>query len=144
MNTITIREMRPEETPLLVKWLYAHRDVNHVDLEPFRRNQVRVYVAEDETGILCFIPVQAVYMYDALAPRPDLGAPRTAKVCAAITEHLKGLAAVENVSNILVRPNDAKFSHFLQGLGYEETTRETLQMNFNKVTKSTETEQCPS
>ena len=143
MNDITIREMNPSETPTLVRWLYEHRDTNLVDLEPFRRNQVRVYVAEDSTGILCFIPIQMYYSFDALAPRPDLAAFRMSKVCEKMTEHLKAQAQKENISTVILQPSDAKFSKFLQDeLGYDLVTRETLQMKFDDIKKVQGLPQC--
>lgn len=141
MNEIQIREMDKSEVPLLIKWLCAHRDVNLVDLEPFRRNQVRIYVAEDETGVLCFIPIQMYYSFDALAPRPDLAGFRLARVCEKMTEHLKTQAKEENISTAILQPSDATFSEFLQTLGYEPVIRETLQMKFNEK-KLTETAKC--
>lgn len=132
MNEITVREMAKEEAPLLVKYLYEHRKTNQVDLSPFRANQVRVYVAEDNTGILAFFPIQYIYMYGALAPQPGLEPFRLARACAAITEHLKKQAVRENISTVVLLPSDARFSAFLQNeLGYEPVSRETLQMKFN-------------
>jgi hypothetical protein len=131
MNEITIREMKPEEAPLLVKWLYEHRQVNLVDFEPFRKNQVQIYVAEDKTGILCFIPIMHVYKFDALAPQPELAPFRLAKVCEEMIGFMKEKAAKENVPSIWVQPSDAHFSEFLQERGYDRVERETLCMNFN-------------
>ena len=140
MNEILVREMTKDETPLLVRWLYEHRTTNKVDLTPFRQNQVRVYVTEDKTGILCFFPIQMYYSFDAAAPRPDLEPFRMARACQAITEHLKKLAVKENIGTVILQPSDARFSEFLQSeLGYKLVTRETLQMKFEFSNTSTET-----
>lgn len=134
MNEIKIREMKPDETPLLVKWLYEHRKVNFVDLEPYRRNQVQVYVAEDETGILAFIPIVYVYKFDALGPRPGLAAFRLARIFEEMNKFMKDKAAKDNIGLALVQPSDAAFSEFLQSdlIGYEHLECETLFLNFNK------------
>lgn len=143
MNTIHIREMKSSETPLFVEWLYAHRDVNHFNPEPFRKNQVRIYVAEDESGILCFIPLQFVYMYDALAPRPNLAAFRLAKVFQKMSEHLMQVAAQENIRQVFVQPSDAKFSEFLkEEIGYETVNQETLRLVFDDFKEKTESVIC--
>ena len=137
MNKVTIREMLSSETPQLVQWLYAHKDVNQVNFETFRKNQVRVYVAEDETGILAFIPIQFVYRYDALAPLPGISSLRLAKACEAMTEFIKNKASEENIGEIWVQPSDIQFSKFLQHLGYAPITQETLCMHFNMKSEST-------
>lgn len=131
MNNIAIREMTKEETPLLIKWLYERRKVNLVNLEPFRKNQVRIYVASDETGILAFIPIQFVYRYDALATRPGLPSISVSKVCQEMTKFIKEKAEEENIGEIWVQPSDETFSEFLQNLGYGRVERETLCMNFD-------------
>lgn len=144
MNEIMVREMAEAETPLLVKWLYEHRKTNLVDLTPFRKQQVRVYVATDKTGILCFFPIQMVYSFDALAPQPGLEPFRLARACEEMTKHLKKQAAKENISTVILQPSDARFSAFLQNeLHYEPVTRETLQMKF-EYEKPTETATCPT
>lgn len=139
MNDINIREMLPSEVPLLVKWLYEHKNISQLDLEPFRKNQVQIYVAEDETGILCFIPIMYVYKFDAIGPRPDLASFRLGRVFKKMTDFIKEKAAQENIGAILLQPSDSKFSEFLKtdSLGYETLTRETLFMDFNKKTEST-------
>lgn len=143
MNTIRIREMKISETPLFVEWLYAHKNINHFNPKPFRNNQVRIYVAEDESGILCFIPLQFVYMYDALAPRPNLAAFRLAKVFQKMSEHLMQEAARENISQVLVQPSDSQFSEFLQNeIGYKPVTQETLQLIFDDFKEKTEPAPC--
>lgn len=143
MNNIRIREMDAAEMPLFVEWLYAHREVNRFNPEPFRKNQVRIYVAEDESGILCFIPIQFVYMYDALAPRPNLAAFRLARVFQKMSEHLMQEAARENISQVLVQPSDTKFSEFLQTeIGYKPVTQETLQLIFDDFKEKTEPAPC--
>jgi hypothetical protein len=143
MNEIHIREMEKSEIPLLVRWLYRHKDVNQFNLEPFRQNRVRIYVAEDTSGILCFIPIQFVYMYDALAPRPGLAAFRLAKVFQAMSEHLMKEAERENIGQVLAQPNDDKFSAFLQEeIGYKLITRETLQLLFSDQKQSMEPATC--
>jgi hypothetical protein len=143
MNEITIREMRADETPLLVRWLYEYRETNLVDLTPFRKNQVRVYVAEKPDGPVYFFPVRFDYHFDAGAPRPGVSSFELAQAFSAMNEFMKGLAATENVGNAFVEPSDARFSAFLQKLGYQPVTRETLQMKFNEL-KPTETAQCPT
>jgi hypothetical protein len=137
MNSITIREMNPSETPLLVKWLLEHKETNQVNFEPFRKNQCQIYVAEDKTGILCFIPIMHIYKFDALAPKPDLAAFRLAKVCEAMTNFMKSKAAKENVNSIWVQPSDVHFSEFLRSLGYGIVDKETLCMVFNMKSEST-------
>ena len=134
MNDIRIREMTADETPLLLKWLYEHRKVTQLDLEVYRKNQVQVYVAEDETGILCFIPIQFLYKFDAIGPRPALAAFRLARTFQAMTEFMKDKAAKENIGAVLLQPSDAAFSEFLQSdtLGYERLERETLVMDYNR------------
>lgn len=127
---INIREMKKEETPLLVKWLYENRKTNLVNLEPFRKNQCRIFAVEDETGILAFVPIQFVYRYDALAIRPNLSSISISKVCQKMTEFVKEKSKDENIGEIWVQPSDEKFSKFLQNLGYDKVERETLRMNF--------------
>ena len=140
MNDVTVREAVREDIPQMVEWLYAHKTVNEMDLQPFRDNQCRIFVVEDQTGILCYVPVQYLYMFGALAPRPDLAPFRLAKVCSAMTEHLRKQAVAENISTVILQPSDAKFSGFLQSeLGYKLVTRETLQMKFDFSNTSTET-----
>lgn len=139
MNSIHIREMLPSETPLLVKWLYEHREVSQLDLEPFRKNQVQIYVAEDETGILCFIPVMYVYKFDAIGPRPALASFRLGRVFKEMTEFMEKKAAKDNIGLVLLQPSDEKFSEFLktEDLGYEQLSKDTLFMDFNKKSETT-------
>jgi hypothetical protein len=141
MTEIKIREMRADETPLLVKWLYKHRETNLVDLEVFRKNQVRIFVAEDEEGVICFIPIQAIYMYDALAPRPDIKPEQLASAFANMNTFLWKLAREENVGKVLVQPSDKKFSEFIQRhFDFVPVIRETLELNFNEVSESAKCE----
>lgn len=125
-----IRPMEKSETPQLVQWLYVHKDVNQVNFDVFRRNQVRIWVAEDENGIVAFFPIQSVYMYDALAPRPNVETERLRAAAHAMEEYLDSLSQEENVSKILVQPNNQSFSNFLQKrLGYSDT-HPTLERHF--------------
>jgi hypothetical protein len=134
VNEIKIREMDKSETPLLVRWLYLHKETNLVDFEPFRRNQVRIYVAEDPTGILCFIPVRCDFHYDAIGPRPDLADFRLARAFQAMNEFLVRQAKEDNVGKIVAEPSDTRFSAFLQNeLGFKENTRTVLEFNVNKM-----------
>jgi hypothetical protein len=134
MNKAKIREMTEDETPLLVRWLYKHRETNLVDLEPFRKNQVKVFVAEDEFGVICFIPIRAIYLFDALAPNPGAGEAELAMAFKAMQEYLIEDAKEHNVSKALVQPSDAKFSKFIQKhFNYSPIVRETLEFNFNEV-----------
>ena len=139
MNEITVREVTREEIPQMVEWLYAHKQINQLDIQPFRDNQCRIFVVEDQTGILCFIPVQYLYLYGALAPRPDLAPFRMERVCEEMTRHIKKLAKEENIGAIIVQPSDNQFSKCLQNLGYGPITQETLSMKFGQEKKSTET-----
>lgn len=134
MNKVKIREMLPDETPTLVRWLYKHRETNLVDLEPFRKNQVKVFVAYDEVGIICFIPIRAIYLFDALAPNPGAGETELALAFKAMQQYLIEDAKEYNVSKALVQPSDPKFSKFIQRhFAYTPVTRETLEFNFNEV-----------
>ena len=134
MNDIRIREITKNEIELFVEWLYAHKDVNRMDLDVFRKNQAQIFCAYDETGILAFFPVQFLYYLGALSPRPDLAPFRLAKACQAMTEFMHKKAAEDNISHAIVHPSDDKFSAFLQSdaLGYEKLEQETLVMTFDK------------
>ena len=137
MNPVTIREMKASETPLLIEWLYVHKDVNQVDFEHFRRNQVKVYVAEDSHGIICFIPIRLVYMFDAIAPQPNLETNKFALVCKAMMEELENVAKEMNVPEVWVQPSDDKFSMFLKKhFGFIKVTRNTLVKSFNEPQES--------
>src|SRR5271154_3094378 len=114
MTPIKIREMRSDETPLLVRWLYEYRKTNLVDMEPFRKNQMRIFVAEQGSEIVCFIPVRMVYWYDALAPNPEVDNGRLASAFSAMHDYLLQDAKENNVGKAYVQPNDAKFSEFIQ------------------------------
>jgi hypothetical protein len=133
MMGVTVREMTKEETPLLAKWLYAHRDVNRVDLEPFRRNQVKIYVMEDETGIICFIPSSTVILLGALAPRPGVESDRLKSAFYAMDEFLAAKAREDNIQMTLVQPNDTNFAAFLKNkLKFDSFVPEILYLNYNQ------------
>jgi hypothetical protein len=132
MNKTTIREMLPSETPLLVKWLYAHKDVNQVDLEVFRRGQVRIFVAEKDEKIVYFMPIKSVYWFEAGAPNPEATPSEIGQAFSAMNDFLIARAREENVSTVFVQPSDEKFSNFVQThFNYEPVTRPTLEFNFN-------------
>jgi len=57
---------------LLVEWLFAGREQNRFDPEQFKKGQVRVFTAFDESGIIGFIPVARCYLVESLAFKPGL------------------------------------------------------------------------
>jgi hypothetical protein len=134
MTRINIREMRSSETLLLKSWLFQHRETNLVDMEPFVKGQVRVFVAEQDDEIVAFIPVRAVFWYDALAPNPDADPQQLASAFSAMHDYLINEAKEKNVSKVYVQPNDAKFSEFIQQhFDFSPVSHQTLEFNFNKV-----------
>lgn len=124
--------MKAEETPKLVEWLLAHKKINQVDFEPFRRNQIQVFVAESEGEILCFIPVEHILRYDALAPMPEISKFQMTRVCEEMTKFIKTEAKKYNFSKILVEPNSEQFAGLLEKLGYQNDNRKHLLLNFNE------------
>jgi hypothetical protein len=129
--------MQNSEKPLLAKWLWAHKNVNRVDSEIFRKQQVRLYAVEDEDGIICFIPVAWIYRLDALAPQPGVDSERLKKAFYAMNDFLWNQAQAENVCEVLVQPNDERFARFLKNrLGFESFVPEVLRLNYNQPRKS--------
>jgi hypothetical protein len=138
MKFVKIREMEKSEIPIMQRWVYEHRAVNQVDWEVFRRGQVRIYAAENEFGVICYIPVRIDYHFDALGPRPGVASSDLASAFAAMNEFLDRQAKEAKViSRIWVQPSDGKFSKFIQKhFGYKLVTRETLEKNLNEVQES--------
>lgn len=135
MNEINIREMRKEETPLFVKWLCAHKETNKVseeDLEILRKNQAKILVAEDETGILNFIPIRVVYEYGALAPKPGLSDITQTRIVLKMQDYMLSECQKHNIPGVLLSPNDQRFEKCLKKLGWTEVTSKTLKLNANQ------------
>ena len=124
--------MRADETPLFVRWLYEHKDVNLFDATPFRKNQVKIYVAEDESGILNFIPVHLVFHFGSLAPRPDLEPYKQVKCFQAMQEYMLAEAQKNNMSYMFVVPSDVQFADFLEEMKWEYEPK-TMKLNVNKA-----------
>jgi hypothetical protein len=132
MKEITIREMRPDETPLFITWLYANRGTNKFDPEPFRKNQVKIYVAENETGILNFFPVHLVFLFGANSPKPDM-APITQTRCILAFKNFMIEKCKElNISDMYVQPSDVHYADVLSKMGCE-VAPQTLRFNVNKT-----------
>ena len=132
MKEITIRELRPDETPLFVKWLYANREINKFDPEPFRRNQVKIYVAENDTEILNFFPVHITFLLGANSPKPDMAPITQTRCILAFREFMIKKCHELNVSDFYVQPSDVHYADVLKKMGCE-TAPETLRFNVNKT-----------
>lgn len=126
-----IREMRPDETPQFAKWLYEHRDTSKPDTEVFRQNKAQIMVAEDDAGIIAFIPFVRAYRMDALAPKPDVDSERLKSAFFAMAEYLEEKADEENVVETLVQPNDTLFANFLKNrMNYKPFVPEVLRLYY--------------
>jgi hypothetical protein len=132
MTEIKIREMLPSETPLFVQWLYANREKNLFDAEPFRRNQVKIYVAENDTEILNFFPVHITFLLGANAPKPDMASITQTRCILAFREFMIKKCKELNVSDFYVQPSDVHYADVLTKMGCE-VAPQTLRFNVNKT-----------
>jgi hypothetical protein len=135
-----IREIRSDETAQFVQWLYEHSSVSRPDTEIFRQGKARVMVAEDENGVIAYIPFVRAYRMDALAPQPDVDSERLKSAFYAMAEYLEEKADDEDVVETLVQPNDNLFANFLKNrMNYEPFMPEVLRI---KYIKSQESSKC--
>lgn len=125
--------MLPSETSQFAKWLYDHSDVSQPDTEIFRQNKAQIMVAEDDNGIICFIPFVRVYRLDALAPQPDVESERLKSAFFAMAEYLEEKAADEDVVETQIQPNNNLFANFLKNrMNYEPFVPEILRIKYVK------------
>lgn len=129
---INIRRMEPSESPLFVEWLYQNRKLNHFDPEIFKRGQADVYVAEDETGILYFLPVRILWMFDSVAPRPGLGADMAKDCLRAFQQEFVQKADSANVSEIVFRASEPSMPNFAETQGWVESP-DMWSLNINAI-----------
>ena len=80
-----IRIASAEEIPQIAEWFVANLDVN--DAEPASLQHSIIVAAEDESGVVCYIPIKKTILLESLAMCPT----------ASPTRRLRGLAALMNM-----------------------------------------------
>ena len=132
MDKLSVRNMVPAECTTLVSWLYKHAPISKLNPIPFRKDQVKVWAVEDESGkVLCYVPIKTVWEHESLAPMPGISESQMVRVCQAFTDFIKEEARRNNVGLIRVQPNDVQFADFLKTLDYEDDNRQQLVLDIN-------------
>lgn len=131
-DLIYTRLMKPEEKTLLAKWLYENRHKNNFDPTPFLKDQVTVYVAYDSTGILFFLPVRTIWIWDSLAPRPDLPETKSAQCLKALQQLLVFEASQNNVGEFFFKASEESVPAFAKNYGWDEA-KNMHSFNVNKL-----------
>lgn len=75
-----IAEMTEADVENFKEWVWKMRSINMFDPEVIGYPRAAMAKAENEDGALLYIPLQAVLMFDAIAPKPEL-TPRQEAMC---------------------------------------------------------------
>jgi len=135
MKQVYVRLAKDEELPLMAKWLYEGRAKNRFDPQIFLKKQVRIYVAFNETGILGFIPVAAVYLVESLSFRPDVTKVEEAKSLEAFQKVLVNEAFAHNVPDAFFCTYDEDVQKFVQHYDWKPVTVPFFNLHFDDLQK---------
>src|ERR1700734_1297643 len=69
---IPLQSMSPEDQELFIKWVWEARHINLFDADVLTYPRVVMCKASDGDDQQLFIPLQAVLMYDSIAPKPGI------------------------------------------------------------------------
>jgi hypothetical protein len=118
---IYIRPTRSEDTPVAVRWWNRIRDVNHFDPHVATYPTIAYMAAEDANrGALLYVPIQTVYMIDALGPNPDSSPLDLAEALKQFIKVLAFKAAENGVGEIYFPTNDKDIIKLAKMHGFDE------------------------
>jgi hypothetical protein len=133
MKRIRVNDARAANVREFNEWMYRNRDKNHFDPEMFTYPSMHILAAEDNDGLVLFLPFHAVIMSDSLAPKP--GASRL-KISLALRECVYRLleeAKRYGAGEIYFVAQDEETKQFAKSQGYEEMQGTVMRLKAKDV-----------
>ena len=133
-HQVWVRPFKPEtDAKLLVEWLYAGREKNRFDPEIFKRKQVEIYTAFDDSGIVGFIPVTKCYLVESLAFKPGLSPITEAQALQSWQRAFVHKAAEHQVPQAFFVTFDETVLEFAKRYGWKEVVVPMVNLDFNQL-----------
>jgi hypothetical protein len=139
-NQVWVRPMNdtPEERKMLAEFLYRCREQNRFDPSIFTKNQVKVFVAYDQEGIVGFIPVRLSYKLESLSWRADVSPVTQSKALLAVQQVLGCKAAENNIPDVYATTTDPTLIRFAEHYGWETVDMPVIKLKFSNLEKPNE------
>jgi hypothetical protein len=119
----------------LAEYLYANREKNRFDPEIFKRDQVKIYVAFDDSGVVGFIPVVNGNQVESLAFRPGLSPITEAKALQAWQHVFVYHAFENNIPDAFFVTFDETVQEFAGRYGWKPVVVPMLNLRFANLEK---------
>lgn len=130
-HQVWVRPFQAEtDAKLLVEWLYAGREKNRFDPEIFRKKQVEIWTAFDDTGIVGFIPVARCYLVESLAFKPGIDPRVEAQALQSWQRVQVNEAFKNNVADAFFVTFDETVLEFAKRYGWKDVVVPMVNMHF--------------
>ena len=126
-------EEDPAEVKLLVEWLYARRAENRFDPELFKKKQVKIWTAFNETGIVGFIPVTLSYTLESLAFAPGTSPVVEARALQAMQAVLVHRASENRIPSAYFVTFDTEVREFAKRYGWKDVVVPMVGLKFSDL-----------
>lgn len=117
---MSVRIAKPEDAATYTSWLFNSIDVNLLsDLEVYKYPTCQTLVVERKEQPLLMNSFHAVFVMEALAPKPGLTPLREAWALNELFEEIKAKARAAGVKEIMFGCKDERLGDFIKDRGFE-------------------------